>query len=205
MISKNYLCEGVHVLRFLHLVLVTWFLRKITVTYFPYLMKFCARNTKLQIGTILTESKSRARLYPDMIISAFAINKTDSKRSAISIIFHAHLFCYFAKMLKWSTANLAERERECKWLSLHLLRRGGGVGGEQVGTQQMFILGRFDREVQPLPFLRTIFDGKGTSFFHLLLTNRTPFPYLLWNFASLLNSQNQNVFSNFLETYKCIC
>lgn len=70
------------------------------VTYFPYLMKFCARNTKLQIGTILTKSKSRARLYPDMIISAFAINKTDSKRSAISIIFHAHLFCYFAKILK---------------------------------------------------------------------------------------------------------
>ena len=109
-------------------------------------MKFCARNTKLQIGTILTKSKSRARLYPDMIISAFAINKTDSKRSAISIIFHAHLFCYFAKTLKWSTANLAERERECKCLSLHLLRSGVGGGG-QGGTQQMFILGRFGPEV----------------------------------------------------------
>ena len=116
-------------LTFLALGMVTWFLRKITVAYFPYLMKFCARNTKLQIGTILTKSKSRARLYPDMIISAFAINKTDSKRSAISIIFQAHLFCYFAKILKWSTANLAERERECKCLSLHLLRSGVGGGG----------------------------------------------------------------------------
>ena len=168
-------------------------------------MKFCARNTKLQIGTILTESKSRARLYPDMIISAFAINKTDSKRSAISIIFHAHLFCYFAKMLKWSTANLAERERECKWLSLHLLRRGGW-GGEQVGTQQMFILGRFDREVQPLPFLRTIFDGKGTSFFHLLLANGTPFPYLLGNFASLLIKLTKpERLLKFFTDIKCIC
>ena len=152
MISKNYLCEGVRLLRFLPLVLVTWFLRKITVTYFPYLMKFCARNTKLQIGTILTKSKSRARLYPDMIISAFAINKTDSKRSAISIIFHAHLFCYFAKMLKWSTANLAERERECKCLSLHSLRRGVRGGGSRLVLNKCLYWGGSTARSNPFPF-----------------------------------------------------
>ena len=128
---------------------------------FPVFDEICARNTKLQIGTILTKSKSR-------VISAFAINKTDSKPSTISIIFHAHLFCYFAKMLK-DQQPTSQKEKE----SVTFTKRGRG------GTQQMFILGRFGPEVQPLSFLRTIFDGKGTSFLYLLLTDGTPFPYLL--------------------------
>ena len=93
-------------------------------------MKFCARNTKLQIGTILTKSKSRARLYPDMIISAFAINKTDSKRSAISIIFHAHLFCYFElpKCLN-DQQPTSQREKESVSGYLFIYWEGGGDGG----------------------------------------------------------------------------
>ena len=140
-------------------------------------MKFCARNTKLQIGTILTKSKSRARLYPDMIISALAINKTDSKRSAISIIFHAHLFCYFAKMLKWSTANLAERERECKWLSLHLLRRGGGGWGGGAGWYSTNVYTGEVRPRGPTPSLFTYhFRRKRHLFLSPSIDKSNPFP-----------------------------
>ena len=56
---------------------------------------------------------------------------------------------------------------------------------------------------------KNIFDWKGSPFVYLLLTNGTPFTYLLWNFTSLLTgvkcgcllnmnkSQNQKVFSTF--------
>ena len=42
----------------------------------------------------------------------------------------------------------------------------------------MFYTGRIRPEVQPLTLLCTNFDGKGTSFVYLLLTNGTPFTNL---------------------------
>ena len=61
----------------------------------------------------------------------------------------------------------------------------------------------------PTLLKKNIFDWKGSPFVYLLLTNGTPFTYLLWNFTSLLTgvkcgcllnmnkSQNQKVFSTF--------
>ena len=45
-------------------------------------------------------------------------------------------------------------------------------------VQQIFI-GRFRSEVQPLTLLFTIFHEKGIPFVYLLLTNGTPFIYLV--------------------------
>ena len=50
--------------------------------------------------------------------------------------------------------------------------------------------GRLRPEVQPLTLLYTIFHEKGTPFVYLLLTNGTPFKYLVQNFASLLTAVN---------------
>ena len=48
------------------------------------------------------------------------------------------------------------------------------------GTKQSFIWGGFAQMSNPLPsLLYTIFDGKGTLFTYLLLTNGTPFTYLI--------------------------
>ena len=48
---------------------------------------------------------------------------------------------------------------------------------------------RFKREgtaPRSNPSKKTIYDWKGSPFVYLLLTNGTPFTYLLWNFTSLL-------------------
>ena len=50
-----------------------------------------------------------------------------------------------------------------------------------VGTQQTFIQGGTAPRSSTLPFYFTIFDGKGTPFVQLLLTNDTPFAYLIQN------------------------
>ena len=50
--------------------------------------------------------------------------------------------------------------------------------------------GRLRPEVQPLTLLYTIFHEKGIPFVHLLLTNGTPFTYLVYNFAYLLTAVN---------------
>ena len=53
---------------------------------------------------------------------------------------------------------------------------GGGVGG----TQQIFKRVRLRPKVQPLSLLSTIFQEKVTPFvYRLLLTNSTPFTYLV--------------------------
>ena len=44
--------------------------------------------------------------------------------------------------------------------------------------------------LQPLTFLHTIFQEKGTSFVCLLLTNGTSFIYLVYNFCTLLTAVN---------------
>ena len=50
-----------------------------------------------------------------------------------------------------------------------------------VGTQQTFIQGGTAPRSSTLPFYFTIFDGKGTPFVQLLLTNDTTFTYLIQN------------------------
>ena len=52
----------------------------------------------------------------------------------------------------------------------------GGGGG---GVLNKFYTGRLRPRVRPLTLLYTILDRKGTSFVHLLLTNGTPFTYLV--------------------------
>ena len=49
---------------------------------------------------------------------------------------------------------------------------------------------RLRPEVQPLTLLNTIFHEKGIPFVYLLLTNGTPFTYLVCDFASLLTAVN---------------
>ena len=51
--------------------------------------------------------------------------------------------------------------------------RGGGLYSTNVYT------GRFRPEIQPLTLLYTSFHEKGTPFAYLLLTNGTPFTYLV--------------------------
>ena len=51
-----------------------------------------------------------------------------------------------------------------------------GGGG---GVLNKFYTGRLRPRVCPLTLLYTILDRKGTSFVHLLLTNGTPFTYLV--------------------------
>ena len=45
-------------------------------------------------------------------------------------------------------------------------------------------------KVEPLTLFNTIFHRKGNPFVYLLLTNGTPFTYLVYNFVSLLNAAN---------------
>ena len=52
-----------------------------------------------------------------------------------------------------------------------------GVGGGGYSTN--FYTGKLRPEVQPLILLYTIFHEKGTPFVYLLLTNGTPFTYLV--------------------------
>ena len=63
------------------------------------------------------------------------------------------------------------------YLELFLAQGGGGGGKEEeeAGTQQMFI------RVQPLSYtlVYTIFYEKGSLSVYLLLTNSTPFTYLV--------------------------
>ena len=47
------------------------------------------------------------------------------------------------------------------------------------GTQQFFFTRRLRPEFQPLTLSYTIFHEKGTPFVYLLLTNGTPFTYLV--------------------------
>ena len=56
---------------------------------------------------------------------------------------------------------------------------GGGGYSTNVYT------GRLRPEVQPLTLLYTIFHKKGTPFVYILLTNVTPFTYLVKTFVSL--------------------
>ena len=56
----------------------------------------------------------------------------------------------------------------------------GGGGGGVGGTQQIFIRVRLRPKVQPLSLLSTICQEKVTPFvYRLLLTNSTPFTYLV--------------------------
>ena len=57
-------------------------------------------------------------------------------------------------------------------LYLHLDARGAGYSAN-------FYTGRIRPEVQPLTLLYTIFHEKGAPFVYLLLTNGTPFTYLV--------------------------
>ena len=50
---------------------------------------------------------------------------------------------------------------------------GGG------GTQQIYMRGGSTRMSNPLPFLDTIFHKKATPFVYILVTNGTPFTYLI--------------------------
>ena len=55
---------------------------------------------------------------------------------------------------------------------------GGGRAGVG-GFSTKFYMGRLHPKVQPLTLLYTIFDLKGSHFVCLLLTNGTPFTYLV--------------------------
>ena len=59
---------------------------------------------------------------------------------------------------------------------------GGGVGWV---LKAEFYTWTLRPEVQPLNLLRTIFHQKGIPLVYLLLTNDTPFIYLVQNFAFL--------------------
>ena len=54
---------------------------------------------------------------------------------------------------------------------------GGGTGVQQYSTN--VYTGRLRPEIQPLTLLYTIFPQKGTPFVYFLLTNGTPFTYLV--------------------------
>ena len=53
------------------------------------------------------------------------------------------------------------------------------IFSEGRGTQQIYIRAGSTRMSNPLLFLDTIFHQKGTPFIYLLLTNGTPFTYLI--------------------------
>ena len=53
-----------------------------------------------------------------------------------------------------------------------------------------FYTGRLRPEVLPLSLSHTVSDRKGTPFVYLLLTNDTPFTYLVQTFSSLLTAKN---------------
>ena len=143
--------------------------------------EICARNTKLQIGTILTKSKLR-------VISAFAINKTDSKPSAISIIFHADLFCYFAKMLK-DQQTTSQKEKESVTFT------EGGGGGE--GWYSTNVYTGEVRSRGPTPFLFTYHFRRKRHLFLIPSIDK-------WYPFHIPALKNQNVFSTFSQT-KFIC
>ena len=65
--------------------------------------------------------------------------------------------------------------RDLKAMGYILVHWPGGGGG----TQQVFIPKGSAPKVQPLTLLWTIFHEKGTPFVNLLLTNSTPFTYLV--------------------------
>ena len=63
-----------------------------------------------------------------------------------------------------------------------------GKGGWGYSTNAY--TGRLRPKAQPLTLLYTSFDRKGTPFVYHLLTNGTPFTYLVKNIASLLTTVN---------------
>ena len=80
----------------------------------------------------------------------------------------------------------------------------------------MFIRGGSSLRSNPLPLLCTIFHEKGAPFVYLLLTNGSPFRYLVCNFASLLTAVNalnykwksfakKRLFSRLFKAIKFIC
>ena len=58
------------------------------------------------------------------------------------------------------------------------------------GHSAKFYMGRLSLKVQPLTHLYIILDRKGIPFVDFLLTNGTPFTYLVQNFASLFTAVN---------------
>ena len=67
--------------------------------------------------------------------------------------------------------NQMKPSNECGY-ALSIWNPGGG-------TQQMFIRGGSAPRSKHLSFLYTIFDSWGSPFVYLLLTNDTPFTYLV--------------------------
>ena len=102
---------------------------------------------------------------------------TSNSRKLSGQKFCNYLTCEF-------TAHFACRSAEINLKST--TTPGGGRYSKNVCT------GRLRPEVQPLTLLYhcTIFHKKSTPFVHLLLTNGTPFTYLVQNFVSLLTAVN---------------
>ena len=67
-----------------------------------------------------------------------------------------------------------------RYVNLTPFLLGGGEGGrEGLGRAKKCLSGRLPPEVQPRTLLYTISHNKGTPFVYLLLTNGTPFTYLV--------------------------
>ena len=67
-----------------------------------------------------------------------------------------------------------------RYVSLTPFLLGGGEGGRKGGGgAKKCLSGRLPPEVQPRILLYTISHNKGTPFEYLLLTNGTPFTYLV--------------------------
>ena len=75
------------------------------------------------------------------------------------------------------------------WVWYHS-RIGPRMGKGGWGCSTNAYTGRLRPKAQPLTLLCTSFDRKGTPFVYPLLTNGTPFTYLVKNIASLLTTVN---------------
>ena len=86
--------------------------------------------------------------------------------------------------MKHSIKEIKEKNQT----TVTVTQRGGEGGGG--GSHGSFIRRGSAPGTNPLPFVCTILDRKGTPFVYPVMTNGTPFTYLILNAASFLTAVN---------------
>ena len=113
-------------------------------------------------------------------------------------------------IISFNTSGFSKKgQKPFIWIKIHLMKhsikeikeknqtrvtvtqRGGGGGTHQRGSAP---------GTNPLPFVCTILDRKGTPFVYPLVTNGTPFTYLILNAASLFNCCKYTIFTIWINS-----
>ena len=99
------------------------------------------------------------------------------------------------KAFKWIKIHLIKHSikeiKEKNQTRVTVIQREGGGGYSQK---------RLSPGTNPLPFVCTILDRKGTPFVYPLVTNGTPFTYLILNAASLFNCCKYTIFTIWINS-----